>query len=189
MDTSDELFLVLVLIVFVASAIWHRKKTQQDKAELENAIEKALGVVADYREVLERTNDTGFIFRSEANLPYPKAEIRRCIEKLLALPFLDAERLDNLEACNVLLNDFIPDEEYRIVNLQTAGLSQAMRDIASGERDAVQIYKTAGDGVTEEGEALFRQVADRTRSENLLTQERHKAIAVIRSKLAEFGVK
>jgi hypothetical protein len=122
------------------------------------------------------------MFHSQADLPSTKAEIRKCIEMLLLLPADDA-RLNNLESADVFLNNFIPDEEYRIVHPQRAGLSQALKNYAAGERDAMQICKTATDGVTQEGKTHLRQVEERIRREGLLTLERHKAIAANRSRL------
>ena len=193
MDKSDEVVLALVLIVFVAAAIWRRKKTQQEnavmKADMESTVKEAHEVVAAYGEVLERTNEPGIIFHSQADLPYPKEKIRKCIEMLLVLPHDDDTRRNALGVADVLLNSFIPDEEYRIVHRQRAGLSQALKDYTAGERDAMQICKTATDGVTQEREALLRQVEERTHREDLLTLERQKAIAANRSRLADLGKK
>jgi hypothetical protein len=193
MDNLAEVVVVLVLIAFVAVVIWRRKKTQQKnalmKADMESAIKEAHDIVAAYGEVLERTSKPGIAFHSQADLPYPKEQIRKCIEMLLVLTHDDDTRLNTLEVGNVFLNNFIPDEEYRLIIPQMAGLSQALKAYADGERDAMQILKTATDGVTQEGEAHLRQVQERTRRENLLTLERHKKIAANRSRLADLGVK
>ena len=193
MDNLAEVVLVLALIVFVATAIWRTKKSQQENvlkmANMKSAIKEAQDVVAAYGEVLERTNHPGILFHSQADLPYPKAKIRECLEMLLALAGDDDTRISTLESGSIFLNTFIPDEEYRIVHRQSAGLSQSLKDYAAGERDAMKILKTTGDGVTDEGEAYLRQVEERARREDLLTLERHKAIAANRSRLAGLGVK
>jgi FtsZ-interacting cell division protein ZipA len=200
MNNLPIVVLVLALIALVVGVIWRlltrvstRTKNPLDenavkRADIESAIKEAHDVVAAYGEVLERTNEPGVIFHSQADLPHTKAEIRKCIEMLLLLPN-DDTRLNNLEAADIYLDNFIPDEEYRIVHPQRAGLSQALKSYAASERDAMQICKTATDGVTQEGEAHHRQVEERIRRENLLTLERHQAIAANRSRLAALGVK
>jgi hypothetical protein len=198
MDNLLKAVLVLALIALVTAAIWRlftrvsssTKNTLDGnalkKADMESAIKDASDVVAAYGEVLERTNEPGAIFRSQSDLPYTKAEIRKSIEHLLLLPH-DDTRINNLEVADMLLNNFIPDEEYRIVHALRAGLSQALKNYVAGERDAMQLCKSALDGNTQEREMSLRQVEERTRRENLLTLERHKAIAANRSRLADLG--
>jgi hypothetical protein len=87
------------------------------KVELDSALKKASAVVAAYGAVLEQVGETGILLHSESDLPFTKAEIRRSIEVLLIVSTDDTKR-NNLEVADMLLNDFVPDEDYSVVQHQ-----------------------------------------------------------------------
>ena len=86
------------------------------------------------------------------------------------------DRRNNLEVVDVCLNDFVPDTDYRVVEQQRSGLSQALKDLKAGKMNAMQLAKTIGDGGTQEGEAQLRQIEERVKHDNLKTLERHKEL-------------
>jgi hypothetical protein len=150
------------------------KKMTRDK--LESALKKASTVVAAYGVILEAEGEPGILLHPESELPFTKAQIRQSIELLLFSPTDDATR-DNLEAGDILLNDFIPDEDYSVVHQQRVGLSQALKSLSSGEGiDGLQLAKTMGEGVTQEGEARLRKIEERVKGENQTTLERHREL-------------
>ena len=150
------------------------KKTTQ--SELEYAINKADSIVAAFGAILERVGETGIHLYPDSDLPFTKVKIRHAIEFLLFIPTDDTRR-DNLEAADVLLNDFVSDEEYRVVYQQRIGLSKALKSLSSGEKlDGLQLAKAMGEGVTEEGEAQLRQINDRVKRENETTRARHSEL-------------
>jgi hypothetical protein len=150
------------------------KKTTQ--AELEHAINKADSIVAAFGAILEQVGEPGIHLYPESGLPFTKLKIREAIEILLLIPTDDTRR-DNLEAVDVLLNDFVSDEEYRVVYQQRIGLSKALKSLSSGEKlDGLQLAKAMGEGVTQEGETQLRQINDRVKRENETTLERHREL-------------
>ena len=138
-------------------------------------IKKASRVVAAYGAVLEQVGKPGILFHPESDLPFTKAEIRQSIELLLVVPTDDTKR-NSLEVADMLLNNFIPDKDYGIVYQQRSGLSQALKNFYSGERGALQLAKTIGDGGTQEGEARLRQIEERVKRDDQTTLERHRGL-------------
>jgi hypothetical protein len=88
----------------------------------------------------------------------------------------DDTKRNNLEVVDMLLNDFVPDEDCCVVQHQRGGLSQALKNFNAGERDAMQLAKIVGDGVTQEGEAQLRQIEERVKHDNQTTLERHREL-------------
>jgi len=150
-------------------------KPSEAKAELDSAFKKASTVVAAYGAVLEQVAEPGILLHSESKLPFTKAEIRRSIELLLIVSTDDTKR-NNLEVADMFLNDFVPAEDYCIVQQQRGGLSQALKNFNAGQRDAMQLAKAVGAGVTQEGEAQLRQIEERVKRDNQTTLERHKEL-------------
>lgn len=135
-------------------------KDAPTRERLESAIKESYKIVSAYRAVLEQGRVRGIMYYPESDLPYAKAEIRQAIELLLVVP-TDEARRKQLEVADVFLNDFIPNEDYRIVNRQGAGLSQALKCFHADERDADQ---------------LRRRLEKRVDCDNRSTTERHKIL-------------
>jgi hypothetical protein len=147
------------------------------KDKLDSALKKASTVVEAYGVILGAEGEPGILLHPESELPFTKAHIRQSIELLLFVPTTDDAMRDNLEAMDVLLSDFVPDEDYSVVHQQRVGLSQALKTISSGGKiDGLQLAKTMGEGVTQEGEARLRQIEERVRRENQTTLERHREL-------------
>jgi hypothetical protein len=146
------------------------------KAELESALKRASTVVAAYGVVLEAAGEPGILFHPESDLPFTKEKIRQSIELLLLIPTDDARR-NNLEVVDVLLDNFVPDEDFGVVRQQQGGLSQALTNMNSGGKmDALQLAKIVSSGVTPEGQSQLRQIQDRVKCNNQTTLARHKEL-------------
>jgi hypothetical protein len=108
-------------------------------------------------------------------LPCAIEKIRQALELLLLVPSNEAER-NNLECLDVLLDDFIPDEDYAVVHQQRGGMSQALKILEAGEKDAKKVLEAFGSQDTEDGENKLRLIQDGVRRDNVATLERHKAL-------------
>ncbi|MEC4890965.1 MAG: hypothetical protein RI101_13000 [Nitrospira sp.] len=144
-------------------------------AQLESAMSKASKIVSAYGAVLEQEGEPGIMFYPLSDLPYTKTEIRAAIELLLVMEKDEAMRA-SLEVCDISLNQFIPDEEYRVVRQQRKGLSQALQGLRDGERDARKVAEAVLAGGTVEGEAQLRHIEERVRQEDQRTLMRHKEL-------------
>ena len=145
---------------------------QLTKAELDGARKNASTVVAAYGAVLEQGAGLGFCCIL-IEPPFPKTVIRQSIELVLSASTDDTKR-NNLEVADMRLNDFVPDEDYCMVQHQAGGLSQALKNFTIGDRNAMQLAKTVAAGVTQEGEVQLRLIEERVKRDNQTTLERHE---------------
>lgn len=165
-----------------ASSVWRdASRTVQDFsqsalmtwADIEMSLQKASTIAAEYGAVVEHLSKPGIRMYSESRLPYPKAEIRRAIE-LLLLETADNAKRNALEVGNVLLDRFVLDEDYAVVQQQTRGVSEALKKYDEGNRDVAELAETICDGTTKEGEAQLHIIQERVQrdSENTLKRNR-----------------
>ena len=135
------------------------------------ALKHAKEVAAAYGQLIEESPSP--FYRPESQLPYSKAEIRECIELLLTEP-LDARQRNALECCNVLLNDFIPDEEFNKIGKRDDALVQTLQLYSEGERDAHRLARAMGEAETSETDSFRKQVDERVDKENEGTLKKNR---------------
>ncbi len=150
------------------------------KTQLKTALAKSTKIVAAYGTVLSQEEGPGLGFHPESDLPFSKAEIRAAIERQLLIE-KDNERRASLEVSNVFLNDFIPDDEYRIVSQQQARLAQALNRVQAGKQDMQAFSEMILAGTTPDGEVKLRQVEERVLRENGATLQRQEVGSCTRS--------
>lgn len=190
MDQSVGLVLLLGLIAIgVFFLVRKREKLKQrnqqgnrepeslsgSASDIRTMIEVAKAVVGAYGAVLEQNAAPSMSLRSESTLVHPKIEIRKCIEFLLLGPLEEMQR-NHLEVGNVLLNDFIPEAEYRGIEKHQAGLNKVLEFGAAGDKDAKKLASLMVESITPESEILMKQIQDRIELENKATIERHRSL-------------
>ncbi|MEP6933430.1 MAG: SEL1-like repeat protein [Nitrospirota bacterium] len=132
----------------------------------------AMEVAAAYGKVIEESSSP--FYKPESQLPYSKAEIRECIELLLTEP-LDARQRNSLECGNVILNDFIPDEEFNKIGKRDDALVQTLRLYSDGERDAHRLASVMAEADTPETDSFREQIIDeRVDKENEATLKKNR---------------
>lgn len=189
----NDLLVVIAATGFLALIVYGLRQSQKtvsvgavsptdnsatNRSQLEGTLNQAHKIVSAYGAVLEQEDDPGIMFHPLSALPYTKVEIRGAIELLLLAERDDMKR-STLEVCDMFLNQFIPDEEYRIVRQQRSGLSQVMKCLQEGERDARKLAELAlatGTSGTIEGEARLRHIEERSKQEDQLTLKRHQEL-------------
>jgi hypothetical protein len=77
-----------------------------------------------------------------------------------------------LEVGNVLLDSFLPDEDYAVVQQQTRGVSEALKKYYEGNRDVAELAEQICDGTTKEGETQLQLIQERVHLENTLKRNR-----------------
>lgn len=159
----------------LASSLSSVTSTEKD---LNPSVARALDVIPAYGSVLEKESAPGIPFHPESLLPYTKSEIRNSIE-LLLLAELDETRRNHLEGADVLLNNFIPDEEYKAIQRAQEGLSQALQMRASGERDTLKLARALVEGSSSETDSLLKEIQDRVAQANLVTLRQHRALRLV----------
>ena len=135
------------------------------------ALKYAKEVAAAYGQLIEESPFP--FYRPESQLPYSKAEIRECIELLLSEP-LDARRQNGLECLNVILNDFIPDEEFNKIGKQDFALVKTLKLYEEGERDAQRLARVMVEADTPETDSFRKQVDERVDKENEATLKKNR---------------
>ena len=135
------------------------------------ALKYAQEVAAAYGKILE-DNPSPF-HKPESLLPYSKAEIRECIELLLTEP-LDASQRNALECGNVMLNDFIPDEEFNKISKRDDALVRSLQLFREGERDALRLAKVLAEADAPESDLFRKQVDERVDKENKATLKKNR---------------
>jgi len=138
-------------------------------------MENSSKIVAAYSAVLKQAKGGAGHFHSESDLPYPKTEIRAALELQLMLE-KDNNRRTALEVCNIFLNQFVPDREYRMVSNQQAGFFQAVENFQDGKCEVAQLAEMMIADSTPEGEAKLRELEERVRHEDEITLQRHRKI-------------
>jgi hypothetical protein len=153
-------------------------KLKKFAAEVDSSLEKAGKVVASYGAVLEQEGELAgaTMFRPLSDLPYPKSQIRGCIELLLLTLKDDDPRLNALAVADISLNDFLPEEEYRFVRQQRTGMSRMNKRLLAGEAFDKEDAKRMLDATSDEAEAQLRLLEARNNCENLATAARHKEL-------------
>lgn len=135
------------------------------------ALKYAKEVAAAYGQVIEESLSP--FYKPESQLPYRKAEIRECIELLLTEP-LDANQRNSLECGNVLLNDFIPDEEFNKIGKRDDALVQTLRLYSEGERDAHRLASVMAESDIPEADSFRKQIDERVGKENEATLKKNR---------------
>lgn len=159
------------------------QSTLMTSTDIKMSLQKASTIAAEYGAVLEHLGEPGFPMYSESRLPYPKGEIRRAIELLLLGATDDAMR-NTLEVGNVLLDSFLPDEDYVVVQQQNRGVSEALKKYYEGNRDVAELAETVSDGTTKEGEAQLHIVQERVNRDSQNTLKRNRGL---RQEASRFG--
>jgi TPR repeat protein len=150
----------------------HDRSMPIPKSSLKSlALKYATEVAAAYGQLIEESPVP--FYRPESQLPYSKAEIRECIELLLSVP-LDARRQNGLECLNVILNDFIPDEEFNKIGKQDFALVKTLKLYEEGERDALQLAKVLAEAEPHEAGSFRKQVDERVGKENETTLKKNR---------------
>lgn len=161
--------------------------------DVDKAMKTASEIVGAYGAVLEQARERRMHLHPESDLPFSKAQIRQSIELLLLFP-TDDNRRNTLECSDILLNDFVPDDDYRVVKQQRSGLGQAVKNwyrseqdidqfIKATRQDRDQIIKTIREGTTQEGEARLQEIEERVSRDNQRTTERHKELRLEAARL------
>lgn len=135
------------------------------------ALKHAKEVTAAYGQLIEES--PGPFYRPESQLPYGKAEIRECIELLLSEP-LDASRKNGLECLNVILNDFIPDEEFDKIGKQDFALVKTLQLYKDGERDAQRLARVITEAHSPETDSFRKQIDEQVDRENESTLKKNR---------------
>ena len=135
------------------------------------ALKHAKEVAAAYGQLIEDSPVP--FYRPESQLPYSKAEIRECIELLLTEP-LDVRQQNGLECLNVILNDFIPDEEFNKIGKQDFALVKTLKLYEEGERNAQRLARIMTEAHTPETDSFRKQVDERVDKENQATLKKNK---------------
>jgi hypothetical protein len=135
------------------------------------ALKYAKEVAAAYGQLIEESPVP--FYRPESQLPYSKAEIRECIELLLTEP-LDARQRNGLECLTVILNDFIPDEEFSKIGKRDFALVKTLQLYEEGVRDAQRLARVIAEGDTIETDLFRKQVDERVDRENKATLKKIK---------------
>ena len=135
------------------------------------ALKYAKEVAAAYGQLIEESPVP--FYRPESQLPYSKAEIRECIELFLTEP-LDVRQRNALECGNVMLNDFIPDEEFNKIGKRDEALVQTLQLYREGERDALRLAKVLAEADPHEADSFRKQVDERVEKENETTLKKNR---------------
>ena len=152
----------------------HDRSVPIPKASVKSlALKYAKEVVAAYGQLIEESPVP--FYRPESQLPYSKAEIRECIELLLSEP-LDARRQNGLECLNVILNNFIPDEEFNKIGKRDVALVQTLRRYEEGERDPQRLSRAMAEADTPETDSFRKQVDERVDKEDKATLEKNRIL-------------
>ncbi len=159
------------------------QSTLMTSTDIKMSLQKASTIAAEYGAVLEHLGEPCFPIYSESRLPYPKGEIRRAIE-LLLLETTDDARRNTLEVGNVLLDSFLPDEDYAVVQQQNREVSEALKKYYEGNRDVAELAETVCDGTTKEGEAQLHIIQERVQRASENTLQRNRAL---RQEASRFG--
>jgi len=143
----------------------------------DEAQKNASHIVVAYGRILEDSpTSLTILFRPESDLPYPKSIIRSALE-LLLLTIRDAETRKSIEACDVLLNRFLPQDEYCVAYQQRAGLAQAVERFKPGVSVDITFLKPlVTEGATKEGEERLAQIVEQWKRECDRTVLRHQEI-------------
>ena len=135
------------------------------------ALKYAKEVAAAYGQLVGESRH--LFYRPESQLPYSKVEIRECIELLLTEPLDDKQR-NALECGNVMLNDFIPDEEFNKIGKRDDALVQMLDLYDAGDRDAQRLLMAMGEADTPETDSFRKQVYERVGKENEATLKKNR---------------
>lgn len=150
----------------------HERSMPNSKSSVKSVtLKHAKEVAAAYGQLIEESPVP--FYRPESQLPYSKAEIRECIELLLTEP-LDVSQRNALGCLNVILNDFIPDEEFNKIGKQDFALVQTLRLYGEGERDPQRLLRAMAEADTPETDSFRKQVDERVDKENKATLKKDR---------------
>lgn len=153
-------------------------QSNKENKELENKIKHASQVVAAFGGTLESRSSRALLLYPQSELPYPKTEIRESIEFLL-LCTCDIDRRNHLEVANISLNDYIPDDEYRSISEQQAGMTRAFELLKDGNRDGKRLAKLIVDSSTPAAQATLEQIQQRILRDGEMTIARHRTLRAV----------
>lgn len=140
------------------------------------ALKYAKKVAAAFGQLIEESPVP--FYRPESQLPYRKAEIRECIELLLTEPLDDRQR-NGLECLTVILNDFIPDEEFNKIGKRDFALVKTLQLYEEGVRDAQRLARGIAEGDTPETDLFRKQVDERVDRENEATLKKIRFLRLV----------
>lgn len=171
-------------IIFMVQKQKRRKErtSERNRRDMALKIERALHVVAEFGRIMEERPSASLCLYSEADLPFPKEEIRESIELLMLGP-LDSTRRNHLEVGNIFLNDFISDEEYRAIKDQQDALSGVMDLVRAGARDGQKLAKLLVESETPASKFVLKQIQERIERDNKMTLARNRNLRAAASSL------
>lgn len=173
---------VVVVLCIIMLLRWRIRvrahQSNKENKELENKIKHASQVVAAFGGTLESRSSRALLLYPQSELPYPKTEIRESIEFLL-LCTCDIDRRNHLEVANISLNDYIPDDEYRSISEQQAGMTRAFELLKDGNRDGKRLAKLIVDSSTPAAQATLEQIQQRILRDGEMTIARHRTLRAV----------
>ena len=92
---------------------------------------------------------------------------------------LDARRQNGLECLNVILNDFIPDEEFNKIGKQDFALVKTLKLYEEGERDAQRLARVMAEADTPETDSFRKLVDERVAKEDEATLKKNRFLSQV----------